>query len=146
MERSDADAEAYASASRRMADVPLAELNTFLRAWRIECPWLIVCKSVCMFTRCSVCEYLRLLIDQIPRGQEALRAALLARLGEHYEFQAAQRLAHGRLEEFCAQSGGAKWFMLIDNMDQSKTVCPTIWSQLATKLFQEQEKVDHGIN
>ena len=30
--------------------------------------------------------------------------------------------------------------MLIDKMDQKKTVCPTIWSQLATKLFQDQEK------
>ena len=55
----------------RMADVPLAELGTFLRAWRIECPWLIVCKSVSMFTCCSVCEYLRLLIDQIPRDRES---------------------------------------------------------------------------
>ena len=137
---SSADAGAYVPASCRMADVPLAELNTFLRAWRIECPWLIVCKSVSMFTRCSVCEYLRLLIDQTPRDQEALRSALQARLGDHYEFQAAQRLAHGRLEELCAQSGGAKWLMLIDKMDQSKTVCPTVWSQLATKLFQDQEK------
>ena len=142
-----ADAEAYASAAprmalaaQRMADVPLAESNTFMAAWRIECPWLIVCKSVSMFTRCSVCEYLRLLIDQTPRDQEPLRRALQARLGDHYEFQAAQRLAHGRLEELCANSGGAKWFMLIDKMDQSKTVCPAIWSQLATKMFQDQEK------
>eukprot|EP00974_Lingulodinium_polyedra_P131937 11219720-Lingulodinium_polyedra.AAC.1 len=33
-----AHAEAYASASHRMADVPLAESDTFLCAWRIECP------------------------------------------------------------------------------------------------------------
>ena len=137
---SGSDAGSHVPALRRMADVPLAELDTFCRAWRIECSWLIVCKSISMFTRCQVCEYLRLLIDQIPRDQEALRCALLARLGDHYEFQAAQRLAHGRLEELCAQSGGLKWFMLIDKMDQSKTVCPTIWSQLATKTFQAQEK------
>ena len=79
-----------------------------------------------MFTRCSVCEYLRLLIDQVPRDQVHLRAALMARLGEHYDFQAAQRLAENRLEEECAHSGGRKWFMLIDKMDQQKTVCPTI--------------------
>ena len=30
--------------------------------------------------------------------------------------------------------------MLIDKMDQNKTICPTIWSQLSTRLFQEHEK------
>ncbi len=30
--------------------------------------------------------------------------------------------------------------MLIDKMDQSKTMCPTIWSQLTTKMLKEQEK------
>ena len=52
-----ASAAAYAAAAQRMADVPLAELDCFMRAWRMECPWLIVCKSVSMFTRCSVCEF-----------------------------------------------------------------------------------------
>ena len=135
-----ANAAAYAAAAARMADVPLAEQDCFMRAWRIECPWLIVCKSVSMFTRCSVCEYLRLLIDQTPRDQVHLRSALQARLGDHYDFQAAQRLAELRLEEECVHSGGRKWFMLIDKMDQQKTVCPTIWSQLATKMFADKEK------
>ena len=65
-----------------------------------------------MFTRCSVCEYLRLLIDQTPRDQEYLRQALQTRLGDHFEFQAAQRLSHSRIEERCAQSGGQEWLML----------------------------------
>ena len=93
-----------------------------------------------MFTRCSVCEYLRLLIDQTPRDQEYLRQALQTRLGDHFEFQAAQRLSHGVIEESCAQRGGLEWLMLIDKMDQKKTVCPSIWSQLATALFKDQEK------
>ena len=135
-----ATAAAYAAAAARMADVPLAEPDCFMKAWRIECPWLIVCKSVSLFTQCSVCEYLRLLIDQTPRDQVHLRSALQARLGDHYDFQAAQRLAELRLEEECAHSGGRKWFMLIDKMDQQKTVCPTIWSQLGTKMFQDKEK------
>ena len=54
----------------------IATLATFLEAWRVEVPWLVVCKSVSMFTRCSVCEYLRLLIDQTPRDQDELRQAL----------------------------------------------------------------------
>ena len=59
---SSASARAHVpTTSSRMADAPLAELSTLLRAWRIGRPWLIVCKRVNMFTRCSVCEYLRLL-------------------------------------------------------------------------------------
>ena len=69
-------------------------------------------------------RFLCLLIDQTPRDQVPLRSALQARLGAHYEFQAAQRLAEQRLEDECAHSCGRKWFMLIDKMDQQKTVCP----------------------
>jgi hypothetical protein len=93
-----------------------------------------------MFTRCSVCEYLKLLIEQTPRDQCALRERLKDRLGLHFDFHAAQRLALGRVEEEVAQSGGAHWCMLIDKMDQRKTVVPCVWSQLATPLFKEVDK------
>ena len=117
-----------------------ASLCTFLRAWRVECPWIVVAKSVGMFTRCSVCDYLKLLIEQTPRDQCALRERLKDRLGLHFDFQAAQRLALGRVEEQAAQSGGAHWCMLIDKMDQRKTVVPSVWSQLATPLFKEVDR------
>lgn len=121
-------------------DLQLADLSTFLKAWRMEVPWLIVSKSVSMFTRCSVCEYLKLLKEQTPKEQEQLRAAIGARLGRHFEFQAAQRLAHARVEEDCAQSGGQKWLMVIDKMDQKKTIVPTVWSQLPTPLFKDPDR------
>lgn len=121
-------------------DLQLAGGSTFLKAWRVEVPWLIVCKSVSMFTRCSVCEYLKLLKEQTPRDQEVFRAAVDTRLGLHFEFQAAQRLAHARVEEECAQSGGQKWLMVIDKMDQNKTIVPTVWSQLSTPLFKDPDR------
>ena len=64
---------------------------------------------------------LKLLIEQTPRDQCALRERLKYRLGLHFDFQAAQRLALGRVEEEAAQSGGAHWCMLIDKMDQRNT-------------------------
>ena len=67
------------------------------------------------------------------------------RLGQHFEFQAAQRLAQNRLEEECAQSGGKKWFMKTDKADQSKTKLPTVWSQLATSFFKEGDRIVTGI-
>ncbi len=119
---------------------PVASYPLFLQAWRVEVPWLIICKSVSMFVRCGVCEYLKLMIEQTPRNQEPLRQALKDRLGSHFRFQSAQRLAQGRVEEECAQSGGSKWFMKIDKMDQKKAVTPTVWSQLATPLFKDLDR------
>ena len=93
-----------------------------------------------MFTRCSVCEYLKLLIEQTPRDQCALRERLKGRLGLHFDFQTAQRLALGRVEEHLAQSGGAHWCMLTDKMHQRNTVVPCVWSQLATPLLKEVDR------
>ena len=121
-------------------DHPIADYACFLQAWRTECPWLVVCKSVSMFTKCGLCEYLKLLVEQTPRDQGPLRETLRTRLGQHFAFQAAQRLAQGRLEEEAQQSQGRKWFMKIDKMDQNKTVTPTIWSQLCTPLFKDLDK------
>ena len=117
-----------------------ATLSTFLEAWRVECPWIVVAKSIGMFTRCSVCDYLKLLIEQCPREEHDLREFLKYRLGRHFDFQAAQRLAHGRVEEDAAQSAGEHWLMLIDKMDQRKTMVPSVWSQLRTPLFKEVDK------
>ena len=126
--------------ARANPDHVLGELPLFMKCWRVEMSWLIICKSVCMFTKCSACEYLKLLIAQTPRDQEVLREALKGRLGAHFQFQADQRLAMGRVEEQCAQSGGARWLMLIDKMDQTKSVLPTVWSQLCTPMFKDLEK------
>ena len=102
-----------------------ASLCLFLEAWRMELPWLVVAKSLSMFTRCGICEYLRRQVDLTSRQDGQLLAALKARLGRHFEFQAAQRLAVDRIEEICRQSGSKKWCCLIDKMDQSKTTLPS---------------------
>ena len=87
-----------------------------------------------MFTKCGLCEYLKVQIDKVPRGHESIREGLIRRFGEHHHFQEAQRLAQARVEEACAQSAGRKWFMKTDKADQKKTVLPTVWSQLHTLL------------
>ncbi len=86
-----------------------ADINTFMTAWRQECWHIVLAKSESMFTRCGVCEFLKDLLDTTPRNQDVLIRAVRARLGEHYSFQAAQRLAQGRLEEACVRSGGTMW-------------------------------------
>ena len=46
---------AYAKGFAARAGIVMATLSTFLEAWRVECPWIVVAKSIGMFTRCSVC-------------------------------------------------------------------------------------------
>ena len=71
-----------------------------------------------MFTRCSVCDYFKMLIEQCPREEHDIREFMKDRLGCHFDFQAARRLAHGRVEEEAAQSAGEHCLSLIDKMDQ----------------------------
>ena len=82
-----------------------------------------------------VCYYFKMFIEQCPREEHDLREFLNDRLGRHFDFQAAHRLAHGRVEEEAVQSAGEHWLTLIDKMDQRKTVVPSVWSQLRTPLF-----------
>ena len=98
-----------------------------------------------MFTKCGLCEYLKVQIDKVPRGHDDIREGYILRLGEHHHFQEAQRLAQARVEEACAQSAGRKWFMKTDKADQKKTVLPTVWSQLHTHFLKEGARVVCGI-
>jgi hypothetical protein len=69
----------------------VASENLFLRVWRWEVPWLIVHSCKCMFTSCSVCSYLTLLIQQCPRSAWDRLEFLKTRLGNHFQFQASHR-------------------------------------------------------
>ena len=130
---------------RKISESIVAERRAFLLARSVELPWLLVNVSAGTFVHCPLCDYLRLLIDRTSRGQQALREYFRDRLGEHFMFQGAQRLAQADLEEMCSQSQGRKWFMKIDKMDNSKLGSPTLWSQLATPLFKDQRRLVTGL-
>ena len=116
----------YASARAQQGLTP-ASLHTFQLAWRIDVSWLAISRTICKFSKCGVCEYLKWLIDQTPRTKRDVMQMYLARLGQHFDFQGAQRLAVARVEETCRQSGNTKWLMLIDKMDQNAAKLPTEW-------------------
>lgn len=54
---------------RKKAGMRWASLAVFLAAWRCECPWLVVMKSVSKFVKCNLCEYLRRQIDLTARNE-----------------------------------------------------------------------------
>ena len=80
--------------------------------------------------------------DDNVADEEACRA----RLGEHYAFQSAQRLAQDNLEEACFNSNGLKWYMKIDKMDMHAINLPTIWNQLATPFFKGGARILCAVN
>ena len=55
-----------------------ASLKVFLKAWRIECPWLVVVKSISKFVKCGLCEYLKMLIDKVDRKDTSTLGMLRA--------------------------------------------------------------------
>ena len=61
---------------RNKAGRPFATLPVFLAAWRCECPWLVVMKSVSKFVKCNLCEHLMRQIDMTPRNEVQIMAIL----------------------------------------------------------------------
>ena len=124
---------------------PAAALSTFLEAWRCELPNVTVCKSVTKFTVCGLCTYLKHQLDLVPRSQPTLMEALKQRLGAHFAFQSAQRLAESRIEEICDKSQGRHWIMHIDKMDQTTTILPQVWSLSASPLMKLGARLVAGV-
>ena len=62
--------------NRKTSNMPYAALPVFLAAWRCECPWLVVMKSVSKFVKCNLCEYLKMQIDQTPRSEPQIMEIL----------------------------------------------------------------------
>ena len=120
---------------------PYAALSTFLEAWRTELPWLKVASSLTKLIHCGVCDYLKDLIDNCPRGHADRLSALIDRLGAHYSHQSAQRLAQDRLAERCQQSEGRAWAIKIDKMDCHSIWLPTKWSMMNTSFFREGNRL-----
>lgn len=74
-----------------VAQAFVASLTVFLQAWRVELPWVVIRPDSGAFTRCGLCDFLKAFIDSCQDA--VLRQSIIMRLGQHYEFQGAQRLA-----------------------------------------------------
>ena len=122
-----------------------ADITTFRKAWRFDCPHVAITTSTSKFTQCGLCAFLKGQMDQCPRSNQSLLQALRARLGAHFKFQSAQRVRIDDIAERCRQSGGKAWFFTIDKMDQTATICPTIWSQLSSPLFKLGTRLVCGV-
>ena len=118
-----------------------ASMPVFLACWRFGFPWLVIAATLSKFCKCGVREYLKWLIDQTPRSMPDQLQMLIKRLGQHFEFQSAQRLAMARIEELCDQSGGKRWMMIIDKMDQNAAMLPCVWPMMRSSFFREGDRL-----
>ena len=130
---------------REQRKLPAADISNFRAAWRIECPHIKITSSTNKFTQCGLCAFLKRQMDLCPRSNQSLLQGLRTRLGAHFNFQSAQRVKVDEIAERCRQSGGNAWFFTIDKMDQTATICPTIWSQLSSPLFKLGTRLVCGV-
>ena len=117
-----------------IAEERIASMTTFLDAWRQELPWIQIRTPSGPFTRCGVCEYLKMLLGKA--SDTSLRSILLARLGSHYDFQSAQRIAMTNLFRESERDPHELMAVAWDKMDQQKTIIPRV-AALAHTAFQK---------
>ena len=55
----------------------LYSLEVFIAAWRNECNFLVVNKSLSKFVKCGLCTWLAHMIDSFARSDVAMRAVLM---------------------------------------------------------------------
>ena len=111
----------------------IASIAWFIKVWRDELPWVKIRAPSGPFTHCSICEYLKMLIAATVDA--TLRSALVVRLGNHYDFQAAQRIAMSNLFRASERDPLEMMAVAWDKMDQQKTIIPRVCSLASTSFF-----------
>ena len=67
-------------------DIP--SRDTFLKAWRVELPFIVVRPPFGAFSSCGLCDFLKMMVQTTK--DPGLKDQLLLTLGSHFEFQGAQ--------------------------------------------------------
>ena len=74
-----------------------------------ECFHVVIAERTCLFVACQLCKFLQGMVAATPGQHSEVLDALKLRLGRHYAFQAAQRLADERLMEQARRSDQTEW-------------------------------------
>ena len=102
----------------------IAGLTYFLKMWRTELPWIKRRPSAGPFTHCGLCDYLKWMMQQ--SRDKVARENVAEILGEHFEFQAAQRAYMSQVFQESASDPSEVLAVSWDKMDQAKTIVPRI--------------------
>ena len=107
----------------------------FLEMWRTELPWIVIRTSSGPFTHCGLCEYLKMFAATAK--DDSVRSAVLLRLGQHYDFQSAQRIAIANIFRESEQDPKELLCMTWDKMDQAKTILPRVAALSNTSFIKQ---------
>ena len=109
-----------------------ASLTRFLLPWRTELPFIKIRSSCAPFTHCGLCDYLRSAASCAT--DLSIRGRLLQMLGEHYNFQAAQRIAINNIIAQSEREPSELVAMSWDKMDQAKSIVPRVHTLANTQF------------
>ncbi len=118
---------------REVPDNQIASLSYFLKVWRTELPWVKLRAPSGPFTHCGLCDFMRLLIGSTKEA--GMKHQLLLRLGDHYAFQAAQRIAISNIFAESQRDPGELLAIGWDKMDQAKNIIPRVKSLANTQFM-----------
>ncbi len=121
----------------------IASKPLFLSTWRDELPWIVIKTSESLFVSCGLCEYLKLLVAKT--SESSLRSLALNRLGAHFDFQAAQRIAMTNMFRNSERNPTELIAVAWDKMDQVKTLLPRVKVLKDTSFVQHGERLPVGL-
>ena len=114
-------------------------MTYFLTVWRKELPWVKIRSDCGPFTHCGLCDYLKLLIGA---SQDACRKhTLLMRLGEHYDFQGAQRVYMNNVFAESVRNPDELLAVSWDKMDQAKNIIPRVRALSNTQFMKGGSRI-----
>lgn len=111
----------------------VASLSYFLHVWRTELPWVKLRAPSGPFTHCGLCDFMRMIISATQ--DSAVKNKLLLRLGDHYQFQAAQRIAASNMFATSQRDPSTLLAVSWDKMDQAKNIIPRVKSLSNTQFM-----------
>ena len=111
----------------------IANLKYFLKMWRTELPWIKIRPTSGPFTHCGLCDFLKMMIASA--ADKVLKDNLNLRLGEHFQFQGAQRVAMSNIFRESETDPDEILAFSWDKMDQAKTVVPRIVALANTQFM-----------
>lgn len=85
------------------------------------------------FTHCGLCDFMKLLIGSTHDA--GMKHELILRLGDHYEFQAAQRVAVSTVFAESTRNPREILAFAWDKMDQAKNIIPRVKSLANTQFM-----------
>ena len=133
----------YWTQEREKNSVNIAGLSLFCKVWQRELPFIKIRTSSTPFTACGLCQYLKMLAAS--QQEQVLREQVLHRLGHHYAFQGAQRLAVAALWRESERDQSDSTMLIIDKMDQSKTITPRVNALKATHFMKGGHRLVVGL-